>query len=309
TIIATNWCPISVAKMAMNPLTSAWDPLNSTDWDNESITGTTYLRIKKDLSSLIVTDPLPGIIAVPHESDITRIEALITGPFETPYCGGFFRFSIRCPPDYPIHPPRVKLLTTCNGTVRFNPNLYKNGKDVGRYVMPSPVWVLNSFNVVFVSTLGPSWSPALTLSTVLLSIQSLMNDKPYYNEPGYGKECPNVNPKDVETYNEIISHETIRVAVCDMIDNVNTDSHNCPDILRKNIRLSIERSFVEFYPHYEEVVQKNVFRSQRKMIDPFGGEERGVYDYNLLLKRLQNLKEKYEVSAQLSDADSESDMD
>ena len=32
---------------------------------------------------------------------------------------------------------------------------------------------------------GPSWSPAQTLSTVLISIQSLMNEKPYHNEPGY----------------------------------------------------------------------------------------------------------------------------
>ena len=57
-----------------------------------------------------------------------QIHALITGPFDTPYEGGFFLFVIRCPPDYPIRPPRVKLLTTGNKEVRFNPNLYKNGK-------------------------------------------------------------------------------------------------------------------------------------------------------------------------------------
>ena len=32
---------------------------------------------------------------------------------------------------------------------------------------------------------GPSWSPAQTLSSVLISIQSLMNEKPYHNEPGF----------------------------------------------------------------------------------------------------------------------------
>ncbi len=41
-----------------------------------------------------------------------QIHALITGPFDTPYEGGFFYFLIRCPPDYPIRPPRVKLMTT-----------------------------------------------------------------------------------------------------------------------------------------------------------------------------------------------------
>lgn len=57
-----------------------------------------------------------------------QIHALITGPFDTPYEGGFFYFLIRCPPDYPIRAPRVKLVTTGGGRVRFNPNLYKNGK-------------------------------------------------------------------------------------------------------------------------------------------------------------------------------------
>ncbi len=44
------------------------------------------------------------------------------------------------------------------------------------------------------------------------------------------------------------------------------------------------------------------------MIDPFG-EERGTFDYNLLLTRLQKLKEKYNVSTESSDLDSESDLD
>lgn len=59
---------------------------------------------------------------------VLQIHALITGPFDTPYEGGFFLFLFRCPPDYPIHPPRVKLMTTGNNTVRFNPNFYRNGK-------------------------------------------------------------------------------------------------------------------------------------------------------------------------------------
>lgn len=59
---------------------------------------------------------------------LPQIHALITGPFDTPYEGGFFYFLIRCPPDYPIRPPRVKLMTTGDGRVRFNPNLYRSGK-------------------------------------------------------------------------------------------------------------------------------------------------------------------------------------
>lgn len=64
------------------------------------------------------------------------------------------------------------MMTTSNGTVRFNPNIYKNGKVC--------LSILGTWN-------GPSWSCAHTLSTVLLSIQSLLNDKPFHNEPGFEK--------------------------------------------------------------------------------------------------------------------------
>lgn len=68
------------------------------------------------------------MFVVPDEEDLTLVHALITGPFDTPYEGGFFYFTIRCPPNYPIQSPRVRLMTTGGGTVRFNPNLYKSGK-------------------------------------------------------------------------------------------------------------------------------------------------------------------------------------
>ena len=59
---------------------------------------------------------------------VSQLHALITGPFDTPYEGGLFHFMIRFPPNYPLVPPRVAFMTTGGGTVRFNPNLYRNGK-------------------------------------------------------------------------------------------------------------------------------------------------------------------------------------
>ena len=32
---------------------------------------------------------------------------------------------------------------------------------------------------------GPSWTPAQGISSLLISIQSLMSENPYHNEPGY----------------------------------------------------------------------------------------------------------------------------
>jgi baculoviral IAP repeat-containing protein 6 len=80
--------------------------------------------------------------------DLAR--SAITGPVDTPYaCDsssalfyryadslralcryafGFFTFDVCFPPSFPSAPPFVQLLTTGNGTVRFNPNLYADGK-------------------------------------------------------------------------------------------------------------------------------------------------------------------------------------
>ena len=52
-------------------------------------------------------------------------------PTDTPYTGGVYEFDILFPvkpPGYPSIPPKVKFRTTGAGSVRFNPNLYNDGK-------------------------------------------------------------------------------------------------------------------------------------------------------------------------------------
>ena len=58
------------------------------------------------------------------------LKAVITGlaDADTPYTGGMFEFDIYFPPGYPRCPPKVKFRTTGAGSVRFNPNLYNEGK-------------------------------------------------------------------------------------------------------------------------------------------------------------------------------------
>lgn len=53
---------------------------------------------------------------------------MITGPAETPYANGCFEFDVYFPPDYPNSPMLINLETTGRHTVRFNPNLYIDGK-------------------------------------------------------------------------------------------------------------------------------------------------------------------------------------
>jgi ubiquitin-conjugating enzyme E2 Z len=146
----------------------------------------------------------PSVFARPDEDDITHWSALIVGPPHSPYASGLFHFDLRFPEDYPNSAPRVLLLTTSAGSVRFNPNLYSSG-------------------MVCLSTLGTwraepgeQWSAVQNVMSVLLSIQSLMHDKPYHNEPGFELDDGSGN---VERYNEKIAHESLRVAVGQVMED------------------------------------------------------------------------------------------
>jgi ubiquitin-protein ligase len=56
------------------------------------------------------------------------LKVLISGSDGTPYANGLFEFDVFFPTNYPLSPPKLSFLTTGGGTVRFNPNLYQDGK-------------------------------------------------------------------------------------------------------------------------------------------------------------------------------------
>ncbi|KAH9366619.1 hypothetical protein HPB48_016208 [Haemaphysalis longicornis] len=58
---------------------------------------------------------------------LLQINGLLVGSFDTPYEGGFFHVILKCPPDYPLAPPRVRFLTTDQGRVQFNPHFFPSG--------------------------------------------------------------------------------------------------------------------------------------------------------------------------------------
>ena len=52
------------------------------------------------------------------------VRSLITGTVDTPYSRGCFMFDIYFPSSYPVDPPLVKIITTGNGTVRYETAIY-----------------------------------------------------------------------------------------------------------------------------------------------------------------------------------------
>eukprot|EP00808_Paulinella_micropora_P020280 g73254.t1 len=97
-------------------------------------------------------DPPPNVTAGPLGQDIFTWTATILGPEESPYAGGLFKLTVNFPADYPFRPPIFKFMTKI-----YHCNVDENGS-------------------ICLDILKDQWSPALTVSKVLLSITSLLGD-------------------------------------------------------------------------------------------------------------------------------------
>lgn len=227
-----------------------------------SLPSSGVLRIQHELHNLL-KEPVPFIYVHADEADITKISAFIIGPLETPYAGGFFRFDMRVGPEYPMNPPRVILQTTDGGRVRFNPNLYSDGKVC--------LSILGTWA-------GPAWSSAESLSSVLLSIQSLMCPEPYHNEPGYESRG---NAAIKSAYNDYIRYETLRVSVVGTLKHT-AHSRQFPDVL--------ERLFLMWYDMYISMATDLHSRLEGKSYKDVFSSRRGRYECASLLEALKSLK-------------------
>jgi ubiquitin-conjugating enzyme E2 Z len=161
-----------------------------------------YINPKK------ITDKPDNIFVKPDDTCITKFKALIIGPEDTPYDGGFFFFDGSFPDTYPFTPPKL-MMTTIDGCVRFNPNLYETGKVC--------LSILGTWN-------GPPWKPTLNLSSVLLSVQSLMSDNPICNEPRW-EAIQKSDQKSIK-YNQYIKYHTVRLAILGVLNN-RFPNYNC----------------------------------------------------------------------------------
>ncbi|KAL3085141.1 hypothetical protein niasHS_010210 [Heterodera schachtii] len=171
----------------------------------------TLRRIAREIQSLqsnLMLTASTSAFVRSCEEHLDAMKVLITGPEGTPYQNGCFEFDFFFPSTFPQTPPQVHLRTTGNNTVRFNPNLYNEGK-------------------VCLSILGTwhgrpeeQWNAERSsVLQVIISIQSLIfvND-PYYNEPGY-ERYHSTQQGDLASrrYNATIQVATVRWAILEQL--------------------------------------------------------------------------------------------
>ena len=225
-------------------------------------------------------DNTPGIYAYFDEEDIYKAKAMIIGPEDTPYSGGFYFFDIEFPKQYPLYPPKV-LFKTLDNRIRFNPNLYKEGKVC--------VSILGTWS-------GPGWTSVMTFTNVVISIQSLLNNRPIQNEPGWENEVG----ERCEKYNKIINYFNYEVAMLkmmkhtppgfevfkdDMINHLDKNIDTFITRINNNIHLDsteIRANIYSLYlkPDYKNMIERfkylknelNIGKKNKIIIEPINKE-------------------------------------
>lgn len=106
-------------------------------------------RLNRELK-IIQDEPVENCSAGPIGDDLTKWQATIFGPKDTPYENGVFNLNIEFTEEYPYKPPIVYFTTPiyhCN---------------------------INSKGGICLDILKNNWSPALTINKLLMSICSLL---------------------------------------------------------------------------------------------------------------------------------------
>ncbi|KAJ2807741.1 Ubiquitin-conjugating enzyme E2 2 [Coemansia helicoidea] len=136
----------AVARECATDHAPRWRPARA-----PGVCGSTQFRIQKELAEISL-DPPSNCSAGPKGDNLYDWVSTIVGPSDSPYGGGVFFLDIHFPQEYPFKPPKIIFRTRiyhCN---------------------------INSQGQICLDILKDNWSPALTISKVLLSICSLLTD-------------------------------------------------------------------------------------------------------------------------------------
>eukprot|EP01116_Phalansterium_solitarium_P006726 TRINITY_DN19081_c0_g1_i1.p1 TRINITY_DN19081_c0_g1~~TRINITY_DN19081_c0_g1_i1.p1 ORF type:complete len:152 (-),score=27.50 TRINITY_DN19081_c0_g1_i1:213-668(-) len=134
-------------------------------------------RLQKEMLDL-QKNPPPGISLREGPENLQRWLIDVLGAKDTIYEGEKFQLQFTFGPQYPLESPEVVFI---GKDVPVHPHIYSNGH-------------------ICLSILYDQWSPALSVSSVCLSIQSMLSSCGIKERPqddaSYVKNCHGKSPKD-----------------------------------------------------------------------------------------------------------------
>jgi ubiquitin-conjugating enzyme E2 D/E len=121
------------------------------------------------------------------ENDLRNLTIIFKGPENTPYFDGNFSINVIYPIEYPFKPPKIKFVNKI-----LHPNI-------------------DNYGSVCIDILADKWSPALTITKVIISLCSLMAS-PNPDSP-LNSEIADIYKKNRDLYNIKVSEYTKKYSV------------------------------------------------------------------------------------------------
>ena len=203
-----------------------------------SIPKETISRLLKDIKDMVSSslEEEYGIYYKHSDTNILKAYVLIVGPEDSLYFGGYYFFTIDFPINYPYEPPLVTFIVSDSNT-RFHPNFHKSGKVC--------LSIINTWR-------GEQWTSCLTLKSVLITIVSILDNKPMLHEPGVTQKYADFN-----NYHTMIAFKNIEFACLQLLQDFN----------KKNIIFSEKdgKDYKECKEHFYKIM-KDTFKKNAKKI-------------------------------------------
>jgi ubiquitin-conjugating enzyme E2 T len=221
-------------------------------------------RITRELSQLS-TDPPPGISCYAPEDNLTYLHSTITGPPDSPFESGIFLIAINIPNRYPFEPPKCRFVTPIH-----HPNIDSAGR-ICLDTLKSPP--------------GGSWSPAVSLPSLLLSLRALMGEPNAEdglvadvtaqfksNYEAWFLEAKQLTEREATDAQLIEREETINASMNQSIDVV--EERRIPRAFVRKGKENRDRSFNIM--EQDESISQTVFGGKRKEaeVDAMVGNDR-----------------------------------
>lgn len=225
-------------------------------------------RIQREIKQLI-ENPLDGIYIDFDTDNLKYIRALIVGPEGTPYENGYYFIDIHIGDNYPFQNPKCEFMNQFkrNPTIRFNPNLYSCGKICLSILGTWP---------------GEPWTPQMNIRTLLLQIQTRLNEFPIVNEPGF--EGRQHEPRNLQ-YNHLLWYYNLKYSTYYIINNLDSQFSRY-----KKFEPVLKKLFEENRQKYIESIDKNY-----KLNDKIISFQTYNMCENLDLKELKHIIQNYKI--------------
>ena len=195
----------------------------------------TISRLLKDIKDMVSSslEEEYGIYYKHSETNILKAYVMIVGPEDSLYFGGYYFFSIDFPLNYPFEPPLFTFMVSDSNT-RFHPNFHKSGKVC--------LSMLNTWR-------GEQWTSCLTLKSVLITIVSILDNKPMLHEPGVTTKYADFN-----NYHTMIAFKNIEYACLQLLKDFN----------KRNIIFS-EKEGKEYKEYFYNIMKETFNKNSKKI--------------------------------------------